>query len=194
MKTILTTLAICFCCLSGQSQEDSTVRWILSNKDQMENHMKTAGDFVTQFCNMELNFVNMRVQDYMAMRGYLQQPDLMKINMIGTNKYIQEGYISKFSQSLNPHKIFVKYNVKPLADNEYYITSCEIFGFPEYVINFFIGFWPTALNFDDCKKKEIVNCTFSFDKIGLYIDVIKNTAKIKIQKNPQIVDQHPIVK
>jgi hypothetical protein len=193
MKTILTALAICLC-LSGQSQEDSTARWILSNKDQMENHMKASGDFVTQFCNMELNFVDMRVQDYMSMQGYLQQSDLMKFNMIGPNKYIQEVYISKSSQSLNPHKIFVKYNVKPLNDHEFYITSCEIFGFSVYVINFFIGFWPRALNFDDCKKKEIVYYTFLFDRIGLYVDLVKNTAKIKIQKSTQIIDQHPIVK
>ncbi len=154
----------------------------------MENSMKAKGPFVTQFCNMELNFVNMRVQNYMEAKGYLNQPQLTKYNMQGNNPYLICVYISRWSNSLNPKKIYIKYFVKQLNEHENYITSCEISGFIEYVINFYIGFWPTPLSFDDCKKGESVNNFFTFDRIGLSVDLAKSTARIKIEKNKNFVD------
>jgi hypothetical protein len=172
--------------LTPTNNTDTVAKWILSHQEVLENSMKLSGYYITQICNMRLNFVNMRIQDFMEHWGYLQQQELTKFNMQAPRPYISNVYISRFSTSLNPNKVTIKYFIKPLSENEMYVTSCEFSGYTQYIIDIFINYWPTTLNFEDCKKGEVVYNYFLQDRAGLYIDPSKATARIKINLNNKL--------
>jgi hypothetical protein len=151
-------------------------------RDKLENHFtsqtfnKDYYKYYTQFSDMRFNFVNMRVQDYMKRNGYLEQE-----TDFDYGKYIQVSYISKFSTTNNPEKIYIKYYVEVSdMENGFIIKSCDIYGYDYYVVNFFIKFWNTQMQYDNVEKNELVYYYLLEDKISLFWTPPK--AKIEIRK------------
>jgi len=152
----------------------------IDSMSMIENSMRLSHRYATQFSNMRLNFVNMRVQNYMENNAFIYY----KEPVFTTNdkyKILTENYISKFSNSTSPDKITLKYFLKQ-RNKEYIIDKCIISGDYNYVISFFVKFFPTIVNVEDIQKKEIAYCYYYKDKISFIFDR-KFDFKILISEN-----------
>ena len=135
--------------------------------------------FLTQMTFFELNFVNLRIQDFMSKRLMMApkgEPtftgDAIKTLTQKYHKNIQINFAKEYDMS-------VSYKLFPLQD-KLIIESCEITGYYQYVIDFFVDYWTTTLNFEAAKGGEIVVNYLLQDRASLTLNFPKETATIKI--------------
>ena len=85
----------------------------------------------------------------------------------------ENGYIvSKCTQRTskgNPEQLTIRYKVK--SESGYlFPEQVEITGTPRRVIELFVAYWPTKIQFDDARKGNEYTCYMLPDKITLHID------------------------
>jgi hypothetical protein len=137
-----------------------------------------SGRYQTQFTFYDLNFVSLRVQDYLDRNMGMSLKDT-KFNLkngVGSIDFIYEEAIVIGTNS-QPQKMHVIYEVEAI-DNEFVIKSCTINGSAYKVEAFYVGFWKTSLQFNEVKSKGIVYNYYLQDKISYSLTMGKPTIKI----------------
>lgn len=141
----------------------------------------SSNKYQTQISYFDLNFVTLKLQDYMSYKF------LMTLNDEKTKYELNEGkgditfaFIDKMAINKKPRELFFKYSVFPL-EKELVITELKITGDTDTVLRFYIDFWTTTLNFDDVSKTETVSnrlfqdrISYSYNNGNSYVTV-KNT-------------------
>lgn len=129
-------------------------------------------DYLTVFTGgLELNFSHLRLLDFL--QTYMKMSEK-------SNEY-KDGYIvSRCVQRTskgNPENLTVRYKVK--SESGYFLPErVEITGTARRVIELFISYWPTNIQFDDAKKGNEYTCYMLPDKITLRVG---KTGKATIQ-------------
>lgn len=136
--------------------------------------------YLTEFNNMNLNFVNPRVQDFLDDQLDLVPSGEPEYNFADGQVTVSETYRKKVHTDGKDLTLQVIYKAKP-EGNDLIIESSQIKGFDVYVIEFFIKYWKTTLNFDNVKSQELLTnywitdrASLSISDQGAVIDVIKN--------------------
>lgn len=166
--------------------KSDSIMQVKNKRQKLESHFESVTHnenyfkYYTQFTGMRINFVNMRVQAFMSFNGYaLQEQE-------PTYEYIIERYIKKSNASITSPSIYIKYNIS-VDENDFIISSCEIYGFDLYVIEFFIKFWNTTMQFHDVKNKGVAFYNLLEDKISLECQPEKDFAKITIKPSGEFI-------
>lgn len=136
---------------------------------------------LTKFNGMDLNFVNWNVQDFMSKYMGMKPIGDQKVDMTKPIKTIETIYVKSISQNNKQHKMSVKYYLVP-EGNKIKIKSCEISGYWDYVVMFYVKYWNTTLNFEEAKGKELVVNHLIDDRVALEVSAAKALAKIKVEK------------
>ena len=161
--------------LSAQSRDEQITRARRELSVQADNYL-------TEFNGMRVSFVNPRVQGFLSEELEFSISGEPETSVAGDLATITETYVKKVGingkADLN---LKVKYTAIPQGD-EFIIQSCEISGYDRYVIEFFIKYWKTSLNFEDVKEKEVVMNYWNTDRAALSADTKTKTATIKIDK------------
>lgn len=151
-------------------------------REKLQNHFTsiTYNDpfykYYTQFTNMDVNFVNLRVQSFLSDNKFYQTEDA------STYTQLKNTYMLKSGTSKN--RINVIYDIIPGSDNKMIISKCKINGFDEYVVDFFLKFWKTTIKYDFISKNKIAYYELMEDKITLTWSIERKFAEITIDKNP----------
>lgn len=149
-----------------------------SDREKHEINARMQSLFTTEFTNMRMNFVTPRVQDFLEKRMELTivgEPEIRAVDSL----FIFDSKFIKHVSS-NNNTLHFTYNTKP-EGNEFIIQSCEINGNFQFVVEFFIKFWNTTLNFADVKRKETVVNYWLSDRAALTIH--NGVASIRIAKS-----------
>jgi hypothetical protein len=125
-----------------------------------------AETYLTEFNDMRLNFVDPRVQSFMSEKMGMTLSGDPSSNVDGKHITITETYQKKISSKVNDKALVIHYEGE--ADgNEIIIKECHISGVDMYVIDFFVKYWNTTLNFEDVKGKEVVTNYWITDRASL---------------------------
>jgi len=167
MKSSITGLAILislnFCFSQGKKATDAQlerrVREISSN---------SYSPYTTEFNNMDLNFVNNKVQKFLNLRLDMALTEDSHQSVVTDSCInISESYHStKINEK--SRKLTFTYSVKAEEGSSILIVhSCKITGDKSSVIDFYIKYWDTTLDFDNTKKEEFVVNHWINDRIAL---------------------------
>lgn len=135
---------------------------------------------LTQFTFFDMNFVNIRLQNFLE--------NELSLIMVGepTEDIKKDKYciIERYEKGIQinhskPYYIKVIYNLYPEGKN-LIIKSCEISGYWNYIVDLYIKYWNTTLNFEAAKKGEIVVNYLMQDRISLSLNAQNETGKISI--------------
>ena len=135
--------------------------------------------YLTQFTYFELNFVNTRLEQYLTLYSDYSMSDDIIFVMDKPEKYLINTYEKKVSSSSNKRTFQVKYNLFEEEGN-LLIKSVEISGYWEYIIDIYINYWTTNLNFEATKKEETVINYLLQDRVALTLNAKTKTGKIVI--------------
>lgn len=141
---------------------------------------------LTQFTNMDLNFVTERVDDYMnsALMGFstLGPPKFeIKNNQgIRTDKYLP-AVMGAVTTSFIQFKYFTT-----ISGKDFIIDSCVISGKLQFLINFYVSYWTTKINFEGRKDGEIVHNHLLNDDISFQFFPSNEVGKIIIKQTTEI--------
>jgi hypothetical protein len=112
----------------------------------------------------------------------------MSLNDSKTKSYLKDGkgnityaFIDKISMNRASKQLLFEFNVFTVED-EFVIKELKITGDANAVLQFYVSFWTTSLNFNDVSKTEIVSnrlwqdrISYSFNKGKPYIKVQNTT-------------------
>jgi hypothetical protein len=140
---------------------------------KMMSKSNTWHDYLTVFTGeLELNFSHLRLLDFLA--------EVMKMSEV-SNDYEGNYIVSKCVQRTskgNPEQLTIRYKVR--AENGYFFPeTVEITGTNRKVIELFISYWPSKIQYDETKKGAQYDCYYTPDKVTLSIDKA-GKAKINI--------------
>lgn len=184
MKTYLLIAVLFTSCLSYSQQdtiENKKSLYESYSEREIEVSMSALADhkLLTQFTGFPLNFVDIKVQLYCT--DYLNycQDENPEFKMEETNKYLKTKYSKCIRGDEPEYFIHFKYNLFLKGDN-LLIKSCKISGYDKFVLNFYISYWPTKLNFEAAKKNELVINYLLQDRVALTWNPEKKYAEINI--------------
>lgn len=140
-----------------------------------------AETYLTEFNDMNVNFVNARVQDFLFDELDLVPTEDPEYSFVDEIVTITETYRKSVRTATNDHSLQVIYKAKP-EGNDLIIQTCQVSGFDVYVVDFFVKYWNTTLNFESVKKGEVVVNYWITDRASLSL-LGNRTAKIDIVKN-----------
>jgi hypothetical protein len=135
---------------------------------------------LTQFTYFDINFVSQRFEDFLTNNDFLAQVGETEIEMSKPDKFIAKRFQKKAQyNSTKPRSILVKYN---LFDNNglLMVKSCEISGYWDYVIELYVYYWTTNMNFEAAKKAEVAVSFLLQDRIALTLNAVKEYGSILI--------------
>lgn len=160
--------------------------------DQIDNPMLSANmaalaphGKLTQFTGMDLNFVSSRVQDFMDnIMQYTFSGD-PKMDNTKPIKTFVEKYIPKVSFSQSNE--FIQFKYFAVVDRKSFtIQTCEITGTLYSLINFYISYWTTKINYEGRKEGEIVHSHLLNDDISFQFFPSSGKGKIVIKSSTEI--------
>jgi hypothetical protein len=171
MKKVIFLLLILIANIT-KAQNDSLSKLYDSFADENQRFMSMRAladhGLLTQITGFEINFVDTRIQEYLSKYTILGLVGEPSVNMIGSNKYIIQKYEQKIQYNNNKTSTFnVKYNLIIDKQNRIIIKSCKIYGSSLHVLDFYVNFWPTSLNFEAAKKNEVVVNFLLQDRVAL---------------------------
>lgn len=144
--------------------------------------------YETQFTFIDLNFVNVKVENFVNIK--------MNLTLNSPTYNLKEGkgsitytFIDKIAINKEPRQLNLKYNVFPF-ENEFVIESVEISGNNDLVTSFYIKFWNTKLDFDNNQKNVIVENNYLQDHNTYLNSDGKSVIKIK---NSTIFDREKFI-
>lgn len=138
---------------------------------KMTAKTNTWHDYLTIFTGrLELNFSHFRLLDFLAEHMKMSE----KSNDF-SNGAIVSRCVERTSRG-NPEYLTIKYSVKPEGDL-LFPTRVEITGTKRRVIELFIKYWPTKIDFNAALKSGEYVCYMLPDKVTLKID---NTGRARI--------------
>ena len=151
-----------------------------SDREIRELSSQAQSRYLTEFNNMRLNFVNPRVQSFIS--GVLDLPMIensSSIDSLAGFWVLTESYHKGIREGNEPeYKLNVRYKLKT-EGNDFIIQSCTIDGYSRFVVEFFVKYWETTLNFENVKKDEVVMNYWITDRAALSRSGA-GTAKIEI--------------
>lgn len=161
MKKLITTFLF-FCFFSTTTLVAQSVYY--DNIDNAEGRLRASVSVLaphgqlTQITYFDLNFVNLKIEQFLSSNLYLVPSGSPEINMKGQIKTITTHYNSKITFNNAANRTFtVKYY---LLTSDYtkgfIIKSCEIYGYFDWVAKFYLKYWTTTLNFENAKRGEVV--------------------------------------
>ena len=123
------------------------------NMRLLANH----GD-ATQITYFDLNFVDQRMQNFMGAYMHMEVahfPTIIKqgIYNILTIRYLQQATMG----TTHIPSLYFKYTYFVNKDNHPIIKSLYLYGDANYVIDFYVRYWPTTINFDETRNKIAYN-------------------------------------
>ncbi|MDR2806273.1 MAG: hypothetical protein LBB85_11695 [Dysgonamonadaceae bacterium] len=164
MKTRLLLLLLSVPCLlfAQESFEEKQNRMQASVK--MMTKANSRHDYLTVFTGgLELNFSHLRLLDFLYKHMQMSE----KSNEY-KNGYIISECVQRTSKG-NPERLTIRYKVK--SESGYFLPEqVEITGTPHRVIELFIFYWPTNIQFEDAKKGNEYTCYMLPDKVTLSIE------------------------
>lgn len=126
----------------------------------------TSNEYETQITYFDLNFVNLKLQDYLSYQfGMTLNSEKAKYELKNGKGFITSAFVDKISMNRNPRELFFKFNVFPMG-KEFVIKDLKITGTTDAVLRFYVSYWTTTLNFDDISKTEIVSNRLLQDRIS----------------------------
>jgi hypothetical protein len=139
--------------------------------------------YTTEFNLMRLNFVNRKIQSFLSeVMDMSVTENSSNLSTIDSSMVLTESYHSK---KLNETKKGLKFSFVVKAENQghdFIIQSCRITGDRSSVLDFYLKYWKTTLDFENTKKEELVINHWINDRISLtwndkeaYITVEKNS-------------------
>lgn len=157
----------------------------------------SSNKYQTQISYFDLNFVTLKLQDYMSYNFAMTLNDeKMKYELKDGKGDITFAFIDKIAMNKKPRELYFKYTVFPLEE-EFVIKELKITGDSDAVLRFYVSFWTTTLNFDDVSKTEIVSnrlfqdrISYSFNKGNSYV-IVKNTT---IESSEEFINEFEIKK
>lgn len=112
----------------------------------------------TQMTYIDLNFVNSKVQKFIYSELAMQPEG----EPIYNNNTITEKYTEMFASNREPKELYVSYKVFTI-DSDFVVESVKITG--DKVVEFYVRYWSTNLNFEDTKGSEVVSNRYVQDRI-----------------------------
>lgn len=126
----------------------------------------TSNEYETQITYFDLNFVNLKLQDYLSYQfGMTLNSEKAKYELKNGKGFITSAFIDKISMNRNPRELFFKFNVFPMGKG-FVIKDLKITGTADAVLRFYVSYWTTTLNFDDVSKTEVVSNRLLQDRIS----------------------------
>jgi hypothetical protein len=123
-------------------------------------------DLQTQMTYFDLNFVNVKIQDYMINEMQMNLSS-DKYDLVAGKGNITFTYSDNGAINTTIKKMSFIFNVEPIND-EFVIKSCKIVGNSERLISFYVHFWSSPLQFDQVKSKGVIYNNFMMDKISFH--------------------------
>jgi len=159
MKKPILLVLLAFLCLNARSQEAEPNRRDYSPYGLDENHLSFQmrqlaphGD-ATQITYFDLNFADGLIQDFMSNRLNFAVTNVSKFIKVGINETFTVTYTQMATMGGKPAHLYFKYLIFTNKQNHPIIKSLDISGYSLSVINFFVSYWPTVINFDPSKTK-----------------------------------------
>lgn len=177
MKKILTIFAFILIAKNTYSQK-------ISPYFPQKFYVTTQNKYETQVTYFDLNFVTLKIQDYMSYEfGMTLNDEKMKYELKDGKGFITYAFIEKIAINSKPKELFFKFKVFPI-EKDLVIEKLKITGNENAVLKFYVSFWTTTLNFDDVKKKEIVSnriwqdrISYSYNNRNSFIEIDNTTIK-----------------
>jgi hypothetical protein len=125
-------------------------------------------NFTSQLTYYDLNFITVNISEFLSYRMN------MVVEKDNDSKLLSDGgtytitYTDKLSQSGNK-KLIITYIVG-LVDTVYTIQSVKISGSKDRVIDFFIEFWQTTVNFEEPTGNSDVSLLTGQDVVKFYFN------------------------
>lgn len=142
----------------------------------------------TQFTYIDINYVSPKIEQFVSDKLNLcRVSELDKYDFTDFDKIIEYNYKTCIGVG-KPKTLLIRFVVFA-HENNLIIKKVIIKGFDEYVLQFFIKFWYTKLNFDTVREGEIVSNFFLQDKVflvrnkDLTIDIESSTIKSQEEFN-----------
>lgn len=119
--------------------------------------------FLTQFYNMDYNYVTGMVQRYMN----------RQMNMAPVSDDLQDGYMivvfeEKASYNTPPKALTFKFKVRE-SGNDYVVEGCNITGDKQKLIGFYLSYWNTKMKVDETQTGLVANTKLLADECDLYL-------------------------
>ena len=136
-----------------------------------------AENYLTEFSNMRLNFVNPRVQKFLSEQMGLVVVGNRQTQLLETGNTVFEDYQKKESSSKKREIVLqVRYHIEQ-EGGELIVSSCTISGSELYVTDFFVKFWNITLTPNDPVYHRLS------DRVVL-VHKKDGTALVNIMQNP----------
>ena len=142
-------------------------------------HVLAPHGFLTQFSYFEVNFTKTRLADFLEKKMHMELVGIPKFNNTKNGLAIIEKYKKATNIDDKDQYLYVKYNLIDKWDYSI-IKSCEISGYWDFILDLYITYWNTTLNFDAAKKGELVVNNFLQDRVALSLNPSKEYGKIDI--------------
>lgn len=129
----------------------------------------------TQITYQDFNNVNTTIQSFLddKMDMTVAAPPVVSKDIGGdvlTFKYVKHANMGEVNY------MYLKFH---MAKGTSIITSCDVYGYYAYVVDFFVRYWPTNINFND-GKSGIASCYYLQDKATINLNLQARTGKISI--------------
>ncbi|MEO2064476.1 MAG: hypothetical protein ABGW97_15950 [Christiangramia sp.] len=145
--------------------------------------------FETQITYFDLNFVNSKIQEFLSRKLEMTLQGDSNYNLDGGKGTISESYLDKISINKEPRKMTFSFEVFPV-EGELVVKTLKITGDTDAVLDFFVRYWSTNLNFDDVKRKEVVSNRYLQDRISFTFNEGNSTIEVQ---NTTIKDDEKFV-
>uniref|UniRef100_UPI0025FEB6C1 hypothetical protein n=1 Tax=uncultured Mucilaginibacter sp. TaxID=797541 RepID=UPI0025FEB6C1 len=128
---------------------------MLSLKMQLLSHH----GYATQITYFDLNFVDQRMQDFMRNELGMSIVGFPKFSKTNGYQTLEVGYVKNgvYVGNNKIRHLYFKYTLFENRSKRSMIKSLKIYGSSVDVIDFYVRYWPTAINFDQSKSKIAFN-------------------------------------
>lgn len=136
---------------------------------------------IVQFTYVILPLIERNLQLYFSSKGYGKVNGSEDVFFKNEKPYYKAKYQESIVAGRKPRWIAFNFDMFVIDSNHnFFVKKATITGDPVSLINFFIQFYPTTINFETVKKNKIADCRFMQDIIELGVDQAKNTGSITI--------------
>lgn len=119
---------------------------------------------LTQFSNMDYNFVSSRVQKYLsqALNMYPDSDDV-------TSERVFVAFKEKSALNAPQKALQFNFNVHP-AGTGFLVNDCRITGDRDKLIKFYVNYWPTTVQIDETNTGIVATTRLLADDVLLYLN------------------------
>lgn len=136
---------------------------------------------IVQFTYVILPLIERNLQLYFSSKGYGKVNGYEDVFFKNEKPYYKAKYQESIVAGRKPRWIAFNFDMFVIDSNHnFFIKKATITGDPVSLINFFVQFYPTTINFETVKNNKIADCRFMQDIIELGVDPAKNTGSITI--------------